>query len=256
VTVALAALAVFTGAVLPLAALAVFTGAVLQSATGFGFALVAAPILFALLGPQQAVTAGVLLGLGLNVLTLATERRRPAVLRRDAGLLLAWSLPGLALGALALRELSEQLLSVLVALAVLAALALRVRSRSRPPGRAVRRGWQAPAAGVTSGALSTSTSLSGPPLVFYLLARGAAPGAMRDTLAAIFVVQALLGYPALLLSGTFDLPAGIWALLAGGLAGHVLGRRAFAWLHGERHERAVLALLGLTALVALVGSVL
>jgi uncharacterized membrane protein YfcA len=239
---------------LALAALAVFAGAVLQSATGFGFALVAAPILFALLGPQQAVTAGVLLGLGLNVLTLATERRRPAVLRRDAGLLLAWSLPGLALGALALRELSEQLLSVLVALAVLAALALR--ARSRPPGRAVRRGWQAPAAGVTSGALSTSTSLSGPPLVFYLLARGAAPGAMRDTLAAIFVVQALLGYPALLLSGTFDLPAGIWALLAGGLAGHVLGRRAFAWLHGERHERAVLALLGLTALVALVGSVL
>jgi uncharacterized protein len=241
-----------------LAALAVFTGAVLQSATGFGFALVAAPILFALLGPQQAVTAGVLLGLGLNVLTLATERRRPAVLRRDAGLLLAWSLPGLALGALALRELSEQLLSVLVALAVLAALALRVRSRSqpRPPPRTARRGWRAPAAGVTSGALSTSTSLSGPPLVFYLLARGAAPGAMRDTLAAIFVVQALLGYPALLLSGTFDLPAGIWALLAGGLAGHVLGRRAFAWLHGERHERAVLALLGLTALVALVGSVL
>ena len=88
-----------------LAALAVFAGAVLQSATGFGFALVAAPILFALVGPQQAVTAGVLLGLALNVLTLATERRRPAILGRDAGLLLAWSLPGLALGALALREL-------------------------------------------------------------------------------------------------------------------------------------------------------
>jgi len=243
-----------------LAALAVFAGAVLQSATGFGFALVAAPILFALLGPQQAVAAGVLLGLVLNVLTLATERRRPAVLARDTGLLLAWSLPGLALGALALRELSEQLLSALVALAVLAALALRLRSRSRPRPRAqdarpqTGRGWQAPAAGILSGALSTSTSLSGPPLVFYLLARAAAPGAMRDTLAAIFVVQALLGVPALLVTATFELPAGLWALVAAGLAGHLLGRRAFAWLRGERYEGAVLALLALTALVALLGS--
>ena len=48
-----------------LAALAVFVGAALQSATGFGFALVAAPVLFALLGPREAVTAGVLLGLVL-----------------------------------------------------------------------------------------------------------------------------------------------------------------------------------------------
>ncbi len=240
-----------------LAALAVFVGAALQSATGFGFALVAAPILFALLGPQQAVTAGVLLGLMLNALTLATERRRPAVLARDAALLVGWSLPGLAAGALALRELSEQLLSALVALAVLAALALRVRSRARRLAVEVAarpRVWHAPAAGVASGALSTSASLSGPPLVFYLLARSA-PAPMRDTLAAIFIVQALLGLPALLVSGTFDIPAGAWALLAAGLAGQLLGRRAFAWLRGERYERAVIALLVLTALVALLASV-
>ena len=243
-----------------LAALAVLAGAVLQSATGFGFALVAAPILFALLGPQQAVTAGVLLGLVLNLLTLATERRRPVVLARDTRLLLAWSLPGLALGALALRELSEQVLSALVALAVLAALVVRVRARPREPdweASARPRRWQAPLAGFTSGALSTAISLSGPPLVFYLLGRAAAaPAAIRDTLAAIFVVQALLGLPALLLTATFELPRGLWALIAAALAGQMLGRRAFAWLRGERYERAVLVLLALTALVALAGSVL
>jgi uncharacterized protein len=239
-----------------LAALAVLLGAALQSATGFGFALVAAPILFALLGPQEAVSAGVLLALLLNGLTLATERRRPAVLWRAAGALVAWSLPGLALGALALRELPERPLSVLVALAVLAALALRVRSRSRSRGLAPSpRRWHAPAAGVASGALATSTSLSGPPLVFCLLARGAAPAAMRDTLAAIFVAEAVLSFPALLATGAFALPGGVWALLAAGLAGQLLGRRAFAWLHGERYERAVLALLAVTALVALTASV-
>lgn len=239
-----------------LAALAVLAGAALQSATGFGFALVAAPVLFALLGPQEAVSAGVLLALLLNGLTLATERRRPAVLWRDAVVLVAWSLPGLALGALALRELPERPLSVLVALAVLAALGLRVRARSRPDGVVPRpRRWHGPVAGLASGALATSTSLSGPPLVFCLLARGAAPAAMRDTLAAIFVAEAALSFPVLLASGTFALPAGVWALLAAGLAGQLLGRRAFAWLRGERYERAVLVLLAVTALVALTASV-
>lgn len=241
-----------------LAALAVLAGAALQSATGFGFALVAAPILFALLGPREAVSAGVLLALLLSGLTLATEWRRPAVLWRDAVALVAWSVPGLALGALALRELPERPLSALVALAVLAALVLRMRSRSRSRshGPAARpRRWHGPVAGLASGALATSTSLSGPPLVFCLLARGAAPAAMRDTLAAIFVAEALLSFPVLLGSGTFALPSGVWALLAAGLAGQLLGRRAFAWLRGERYERAVLALLAVTALVALTASV-
>jgi len=237
-----------------LAALAVFLGMALQSATGFGFALVSAPILFALLGPREAVTAGALLGLVLNGLTLATERRRPAVLGRDAVVLVAWSLPGLAVGALALRALPERPLSVLVALAVLAALALRVRARSRGV-EARPRAWHAPAAGVSSGALATSTSLSGPPLVFHLLGRGAAPAAMRDTLAAIFVAEALLAFPALLLTGTFAVPDAVWALLGAGVVGQLLGRRAFAWLRGQRYERAVLALLAVTALVALTTSV-
>ncbi len=37
------------------AAVSVLLGAVIQSAVGFGFALVCAPLLFAALGPQQAV---------------------------------------------------------------------------------------------------------------------------------------------------------------------------------------------------------
>ena len=235
-----------------LAALAVFIGAALQSATGFGFSLVAAPILFAVLGPQEAVSAGVLFGLLLNGLTLATERRRPVVLGRDARWLLIWSLPGLVVGALALRELPERPLSALVGLAVLAGLAVRLRGIKVVPVRA----WHAPAAGATSGALATANSVSGPPLAFYLLARGATPAAMRDTLATVFIVQSVLALPVLLVSATFTVPAAAWALLAACLVGQVAGRPAFAWLHGERHERAVLAVLVLSALAALAASVL
>jgi uncharacterized membrane protein YfcA len=238
-----------------IAAAAVFFGGALQSATGFGFALVSAPILFAVLGPREAVTAGVLLGLELSLLTLVAERRWPRVLSSAAAALVAWSLPGLALGAIALRELSDRLLSAFAGLAVLAALALRLRCNGRGSGRGrgcapLHRRWQTAAAGAASGALSTSTSLSGPPLVFYLLARGASPDQMRDTLAAIFVALALLGAPALVIAGTFEMPDGLWVLLATAAAGQVVGRRGFAWL-GDRYETAVLIVLALTAFVAL-----
>ncbi|MGH2919849.1 MAG: sulfite exporter TauE/SafE family protein [Solirubrobacteraceae bacterium] len=239
-----------------LAAVAVFLGASLQSATGFGFALVAAPIMFAAFGPQAAVTAGVLLGVEIGLLTLATEGRVPRVLRGDALALVAWSLPGIALGAIALRELPERLLSLLVAAGVLGGLALRLRARGAGPvrGRPRARRWSAPLAGVSSGALSTSTSLSGPPVVLHLLARGASPEQMRDTLAAVFVVLALLSVPALLIAGAFDVPEAVGALCAAGLAGQLLGRRLFARLAGERYEDVVLVVLAAAALVALATS--
>ena len=112
-----------------------------------------------------------------------------------------------------------------------------------------------PVAGVTTGALGTSTSLNGPPLVFCLLARRASPRETRDTLAAIFLAEALLALPALLLSDTFTMPRAIALLLLAGLAGQLLGRRAFGWLEGERYERAVLAALAVTALVAVATSI-
>jgi uncharacterized membrane protein YfcA len=254
---------------LALAALAVFLGAALQSAAGFGFALVSAPILFALLGPRQAVSAGALIGIGLSALTLATERRTPRVLHGEAFALVAWSVPGLAIGAIALRELPDRVLSVLVALAVLGALGLRLRGRAADhgeralstsePGRdavACPRRWSSAAAGLSSGALSSATSLSGPPLVLHLVARGLSPDQMRDTLAAVFVALAVLTTAALLIAGTFEIPSGLVALLGAGLAGQVAGRRAFAWLAGGRHEDAVLIVLAATAVVALVSSVL
>lgn len=237
-----------------LAALAVLLGSGLQSATGFGYALFTAPLLFALLGAHEAVTLGVLLGLLTNGLLLATERRRPAVLTRDALTLVAWSVPGLAVGAIVLRELPERPLSVLVGVAVLAGLGLRLRGDLAVAQHP--RAWHARVAGASSGALATSTSLGGPPLVFYLLARGTGRVAMRDTLAAVFIAEAALGLPALVVSQTFTVPTAVWVLLGAGVAGQVLGRRAFAWLRGERYERAVLAVLALSALAALAGSVL
>jgi uncharacterized protein len=91
--------------------------------------------------------------------------------------------------------------------------------------------------------------------VFYLLARAASPGQMRDTLAAIFVALSLLAVPIMLATGTFEVPEAVEVLLVAGAAGQLAGRRVFAWL-GDRHETAVLVVLAATALAALAASVL
>src|SRR4051794_7469435 len=96
-----------------LAARAVLVGGGLQSATGFGFALIGAPVLFATIGPQPAIGAMIVLGLVLNSLTLGSERRTPRPLREDAAWLLIASMPGLAVGAYVLREVPDRALQAL-----------------------------------------------------------------------------------------------------------------------------------------------
>jgi hypothetical protein len=66
-------LAVSDEAVIALAG--VFAGGLVQSATGFGYAIVAAPLLAAAYGPFVTAPTVNVLALLANVLTLTTERR-------------------------------------------------------------------------------------------------------------------------------------------------------------------------------------
>jgi uncharacterized membrane protein YfcA len=119
------------------AGVAVLSGAVLQSATGFGFALVSAPLLFAAAEPEQAVGLLILLGLIVNLMTLGTEGRRPQPLVRDSVVMLAWGIPGVAVGVVALQALGSTALQVAVTLGVFA-------TRGAMPARAIRRAGPRP----------------------------------------------------------------------------------------------------------------
>jgi len=251
-----------------LAALAVVAGAVLQSATGFGFAIVAAPALVALVGPQATVGALSVLALVINGLTLAGERRRPRPALGDAVALVCWALPGLAIGALALATLPERALEAAVGVAVLAALVVRVATRARGPAaarpgtlpraeRSSRRPLSRAAAGVLSGSLATSTGLSGPPLVLFLTGRSPDAARVRDTLAVVFLAQGVLGLAALAFLDTLALPEGVAVLAVAAVAGQVAGRRAFAALDAaDRFEPVLLAVLALAGLAALLPGLL
>jgi uncharacterized membrane protein YfcA len=230
------ALAVAAGA-------AVLTGAAVQSATGFGFALVAAPLLFAVFEPVEAVGLSLLLGIEVNLLTALTEGRRPRPLARDVGLILLLALPGMVAGVALLESLDEVVLQLAVSLGVLATLLVR---RMRPASKAVPR-WAAPAVGLSAGVLTTTTTTAGPPVLAYLLGRGLAPERIRDTLTVVFLGLGVLGAAVLLATGTdAAIPPPLVPLAAMAPAvviGHVAGRPLFARLARGHYEGALTAVL-------------
>jgi uncharacterized protein len=238
-----------------LAAAAALLGAAVQSATGFGFALVLSPALFAVLDPYEAVTALLALGLALNLLVLLEGGRPEPVRWRELLPVLAAAVPGLAVGAAALELLDKPLLQVLVGVVVV--LAATVQLRARLGGRTVRT-RSAAAAGLASGALTTSISVSGPPLVLWLESRGVSPAELRTTLAALFLALNLAGCALLVpLAGTGGLaPAGVLLLLLVlVVAGHFLGARAFGRLDQRRFSLAVLALVVVTGAASVAAGV-
>jgi uncharacterized protein len=235
-----------------LAAVAAFVGAAVQSATGFGFALVLSPALFAVMDPVEAVTALLVLGLALNLLVLFEDGRPDHVDWRALAPMLVAAVPGLALGAVALTALSKEVLQVAVGVAVIAAAVWQLWRRAIRPARHSRAaGW---AAGFASGALTTSISVSGPPLVLWLEARGVRPEEFRASLAASFLVLNLAGGAVVLAAeGSGALDAGAVApLLALVAAGYALGAAAFRRLDRERFFNLVLVLVAVTGAASVV----
>lgn len=251
------------------AAGAVMAGAALQSAVGFGFALVAAPLLYAAApSPEQAVGLMIVLGLEVNLLTLLAERRRPDPVWRDVVAVVAWSLPGALAGVAVLRALDALALQLLVTAGVLIALGVNLRAAHRAnvagrsaegpaPDRNAVAWWARPAAGVASGALNTSTSTGGPPVVLLLVGRGLAPRVVRDTLTTSFVGFAPVAIAALALTGTSDaVPGAAWlaALVPLTAAGQLAGRPVFARIAAARsYERVLTAVLLVTVVAGLLG---
>ena len=231
-----------------LAGVAAFAGAAVQSASGMGFALVLSPALFAVMEPEEAVTAVLLLGAALCLLVLIESRR---VATYGLGRLLLPAAPGLVVGVAVLAVLSKEALQVGVGAAVVAAAVwqLRHRAAARIP---------ASAAGFLSGVLTTSISINGPPLALWLESEAVPPARFRTTLAASFLILDIAGIALIAAREGADVvdPGDLGPLLACVLVGYVLGAVAFRRLDAERFSTVVLSVVICTGVASVAAGLL
>jgi uncharacterized protein len=232
-----------------LAALAAFAGAFIQSASGMGFALVLSPALFAVMEPEEAVTAVLILGAVLCALVLFESRR---VGTHGLGRLLVPAVPGLAVGLVVLAALSKSALQIGVGVVVIAAALWQLRQ-----GAAALR-MNTVVAGFLSGVLTTSISVNGPPLALWLESERVEPAVFRATLAAAFLILDLAGIALIVSREGLDVidPGELGPLLACVLVGYGLGAASFRRLDAERFSAIVSSIVICTGLASVAAGIL
>lgn len=169
----------------------VFVGAIVQGSIGIGLGLISAPVL-AIADPAFIPATITIVVLPLTVLIAWADRDH--VRWHDAGLAVLGRVPGVVVGALIVAAISETVLSVLVGLSVLIAVAASLTTRRVPltTGTLLT-------AGTASGFMGTTTGIGGPPMA--LTYQHSDPATMRATVSAFFFVGALMSTAALWVAG-------------------------------------------------------
>ncbi len=217
----------------------VAAAALVQAASGFGFALIAMPLLSSRIGVESALVLSSLVSLPTSVATAWVSRASldPVVAKR----MILGTLVGMPFGLVILSVAPEKALRLVVAgtvLALAAVLRSGVRVRGRPSVVDV-------VAGLVSGALNTSVGTNGPPLVIALASRRTSAAPMRATLSTVFCVSGIVSLALFVGSGfvhTHDVrDAAVCA--PGVILGWALGQRAFKGLNQARFELLTIVLL-------------
>jgi uncharacterized protein len=221
-----------------------------QAVSGFGFALIGTPLVAVLVGPKEAVVG--LTMIGLVLVAQLSLRGRGHVDRPTVGVVTAAAIVGMPLGLVVLVLADDRVLTVVIAIAVIAFSLLLWCGARVPAGR----GTDA-TAGFTAGILSTSTGTSGPPIVIALSAKQLVPAVFRATISAIFLVQGSAALVAFALGDqvTMDALAVALAGLPGLVLGSIVGERGFRRLDAPTFRTVVLGMLFVSGVVALLGAV-
>lgn len=222
----------------------------MQALSGFGFALMAVPLLSLLIAPKDAVVIASMISLATT--GLVSWRGRHSADGPLARRLIVASLCGAPFGLMVISFARAEVLRLILGVVVLTAVAALLRGVRVRESRA-----HDAVLGFVSGVLSTSLSTNGPPLVFLLQSRAMAPDRFRATINQVFVVANVVALSLFATAGlvsTGVVEASIAALPAAAV-GVQIGTRLRARVSPERFRHVVLALLTLSGISAIVGAV-
>ncbi len=240
------------GATLVIAILIVVAAGAISGLAGFGFGLVSVPPLLLIFDPPTVVVLVKVLALATSWLILLDAWRE--IRWRTLPEILPTALLGQILGIVLLIYLDTAVLKLLAS-AVVVGFALLVLRGFASPG--ADRKIAGVVAGGTSGILSTSTGLSGPPIVFLFTLRHYPIAAFRATTVVFFVIIDIVSLPALFAQGIVDRDT-MWTVLIlspAAFLGRFAGARLTRFVSPPQFRRVTLALLLLTGLIGIAGAI-
>lgn len=177
----------------------ILVGSLVQACIGFGFSLVAAPLLTLFISPIKVVVIMTLLSLVNNLFMLNDTRgslRYKLILPLVTG-----SMVGLPIGVYILGHLEPKLLKALVGVVVIIFAVILT------PGIRLPLSWSRYVllpTGLVSGVIHASTSLGGPPVVVALASQKIEKNIFRATTTSLFLLMNIGILPVMAWQGLLD----------------------------------------------------
>ena len=217
--------------------------AVLQSISGFGFSLLAMPLLSIFVDIQDAVVIATLCGIFTNAVHLRKDFQ--LVERSIARRISLSALIGMPLGVVVLSVFSATHMRAIIGAVIVVLVFLMMRNfilKTENTNVDI-------ILGAFSGLLATSVSTNGPPLVFLLQSKQLDPWRLRATLAYVFTISGCASFIVLMIAGKGSIEASQYAMLSlpAMYLGTVVGRKARLRVTQEAFKRLMYVLLLATA---------
>lgn len=176
-----------------------FAATFFSTVTGFGFALIAAPVLTLVMGPKETVVFVIVAGVIVRVIMMWRswgEFEWRTVLVTTTGNLL-----GVIPGAYLLKVADANYLKILLGVSLLAVTTLMELNfvpqvKNQTAGRI--------SAGFLSGFFSATTSISGPPIALYFLSENMEKVLLRANMIWIFAIGSFFTLGSFFVAGTFQ----------------------------------------------------
>jgi len=236
-----------------LAGTAVFASATIQGATGFGFVIVAAPVLTSFLAPTLAVPVLVIEGFVLTLILLARVYR--AVRPKRIIWLTVFGIAFTPIGAWLLVNLDEGLIRIIVGTVVgITALAMLGGIQRTAKNEHLA----SVPVGITSGILMGSTGLAGAPVILFFANQEIDPREFKTNISFYLLALGLFALPIFFTNGV--LTRDVWLLSAQLLTPGVAGLFAGMWLSKRvsvvTFRRLALAVVVVAAVTAITSGML
>jgi hypothetical protein len=227
----------------------VFLAAFLQTTSGFGFALMAMPLVSLVIGVKAAAPLVAVVGFTLYAVNLL-RYRRSFDWRVAAPLSLAAAL-GIPLGVWMLSSLDEDLVKAALGVVL---IGYALYALWRPQAAPLRSDLWAYPAGFLAGCLGGAFNTPGPPVIVYGNLKQWPRNLFRSTLQALFLVSSSLVIVSHAVAGnlTRSLLSTYLLLAPALLLGVFAGSRADRRLNGERFRTLVVGLILATGVLLLV----